>query len=57
MVLVDKLTKVAHFIPMKSVHKVVYIAKIYMHEVTNLHGVPKTIVSYIDSNFTSNFWK
>jgi hypothetical protein len=41
MVVVDKLTKVAHFIPVKSLHKVADIAKIYMHEVAKLHGVPK----------------
>jgi hypothetical protein len=57
MVVVDKLTKDAHFIPVKSVHKAVDIAKIYMCRVAKLHGVPKMIVSEKDSKFTSNFWK
>ena len=42
---------------MKSVHKEVIIAKIYMQEISKLHGVPKTIVFDRDSKFTLNFWK
>jgi hypothetical protein len=57
MVVVDKLTKVAHFIPMKTTHKEKNIADIYMKEVSRLHGVPKAIVSDKDPKFTSNFWK
>jgi hypothetical protein len=56
-VVVDKLAKDAHFIPVKSTHKAADIVEIYMHEVANFHGVPRTIVSDIDSKFTSNFWK
>jgi hypothetical protein len=57
MVVVDKLTKASHFIPVKSTHKETDIAKIYMREIAKLHDVPKTIVSERDSNFTSKFWK
>jgi hypothetical protein len=57
MVVVDKLTKAAHFIPVKSVHKSANIVDIYMRENYKLHGVPKTILSDEDSKFTSNFWK
>ena len=57
MVVVDKLTKAAHFVPVKSTHKAVDIAKIYMKEIARLHGIPKAIVSERDSKFTSNFWK
>jgi len=57
MVVVDKLSKVAHFIPVKTTHKVANIADIYMKEVSKLHGVPKAIVSNKDPKFTSNFWK
>lgn len=57
MVVVDKLTKVAHFILVKSTHKASNIAKIYMKEISVLHGIPKSIVSYIDSKFTSNFFR
>jgi hypothetical protein len=45
MVVVDKLTKVTHFIPVKTTHKATNIAEIYMREVARLHGVPKAIVS------------
>jgi hypothetical protein len=57
MVVVDKLTKATHFIPVKTTHKETNIAEIYMKEVVRLHGVPKEIVSDIDPKFTSNFWK
>ena len=45
MVVVDKLTKVAHFIPVKSTHKMDGIAKIFMKEIFKLHGLPKAIIS------------
>jgi hypothetical protein len=57
MVVVEKLTKASHFILVKSTHKEIDIAEIYMCGVPKLHGVPKTIVSNRDSNFTSKFWK
>jgi hypothetical protein len=57
MVVVDKLTKAAHFIPMKTTHKAANIAEIYMKKIYRLHGVPKAIVSDKDPKFTSNFWK
>jgi hypothetical protein len=57
MVVVDKLTKAAHFIPVKLTHKATNIANIYMREIARLHGIPKTIMSDRDPNFTSNFWK
>jgi hypothetical protein len=57
MVVVDKLTKVAHFIPVKMTHKATNIAEIYMKEIARLHGIPKEIVSDRDSKFTSNFWR
>jgi hypothetical protein len=55
MVVVDKITKVAHFIPMKTTHKATNVVDIYMREVACLHGIPKTIVSNRDPNFTSKF--
>ena len=57
MVVVDKLTKVAHFIPMKVAHKATDVVDIYMREVARLHGIPKTIVFDRDKKFTSKFWK
>jgi hypothetical protein len=55
MVVVDKLSKDAYFIPMKTTHKEENIVEIYMKEVGKLHGVPKTIVLYRNPKFTSNF--
>ena len=57
MVVVDKLTKATHFIPVKLTHKVANIVDVYMREIARLHGIPKTIVSDIDPKLTSNFWK
>ena len=57
MVVVDKLTKASHFIPMKVTHKETNVVDIYMREVTRLHGIPKTIVSDKDPKFTSKFWR
>jgi hypothetical protein len=44
MVVVENLTKDAHFIPIKMNHKETNIASIYMKEVVRLHGVPKKIL-------------
>ena len=57
MVVVDKLTKEAHFILVKSTHKIDDIAQIFMKEIFKLHGFPKEIVSDRDVKLTSNFWK
>ena len=57
MVVVDKLTKTSHFIPIKSTYKADSIAKIFMKEIFRLHGLPKAIISDMDTKFTSNFWK
>jgi hypothetical protein len=57
MVVVDKLTKVAHFILVKLTHKAANIVDVYMREIARLHGISKTIVSNRDPKFTSKFWK
>eukprot|EP00253_Pinus_taeda_P017231 PITA_17231 len=56
-VVVDKLSKAAHFIPVQSTYKAAQIAHIFMQNVFRLHGLPKTIVSDRDVKFTSAFWK
>ena len=45
MVVVDKLTKEVHFIPVKSTYETGDIAKIFMKEIFKLHGLPKEIIS------------
>jgi hypothetical protein len=57
MVVVDKITKAVHFIPLKTTHKAIDVVDIFLKEVAHLHGIPKTIVSDRDLKFTSNFWK
>ena len=44
-VVVDKLSKSTHFIPVKSTYKAVYIADIFLKETFRLHGIPKEIIS------------
>ena len=44
MVLVDKLTKSSHFVPIQSNFKAAKIANVYMKEISRLHGIPKAIV-------------
>jgi hypothetical protein len=57
MIVVDKLTKTSHFVPVKTTHTTTNIAEIYMREISRLHGIPKTIVSDRDTKFTSNLWR
>ena len=57
MIVVDKLRKVAHFIPIKSTFQSIDVVDIFIKEVSQLHEIPKTIVSNKDLKFTSNFWK
>eukprot|EP00253_Pinus_taeda_P035992 PITA_35992 len=57
MVVVDKLSKAAHFKPVQSTYKATQIAHIFMQNVFRLHGLPKTIISDRNVKFTSSFWK
>ncbi|KAL0543549.1 hypothetical protein IC582_018647 [Cucumis melo] len=56
-VVVDRLTKSAHFVPGKSTYTASKWAQLYMSEIVRLHGVPMSIVSDRDARFTSKFWK
>jgi hypothetical protein len=55
-VIVDTLTKVAHFIPVKTTYNANQLAQLYMSRIVSLHGIPKTITSDRGSLFTSAFW-
>ena len=57
MVLVDRLSKAAHFILVQSTYKTMQIKYIFMREMFRLHGIPKTVISDRDVKFTSTFWK
>ena len=52
MVVVDKLSKSAHFIPVKSTYKDVNVAEIFLKEIFQLHGVAKMVIFEWDVNFT-----
>ena len=56
-VIVDRLTKTAHFIPIWEDQPLDQLARIYIREVVRHHGVPTSIISDRDPRFTSNFWK
>jgi hypothetical protein len=56
-VIVDHLTKVAHFILVKATYSGAKFAKLYMSRIVCLHEVPKKIVSNRGSQFTSKFWE
>ena len=56
-VIVDKLTKSAHFIPVMMNYSMDRLAQLYVKEIVRLHGVPLSIVSDRDLRFTSRFWK
>jgi hypothetical protein len=56
-VVVDRLTKVAHFIPVHTTYTGKKLAELYLARIMCLHGVPKKIVSDRGSQFTSKFWQ
>jgi hypothetical protein len=56
-VIVDRLTKSAHFLPVKETDKMEKLARTYIREIVRLHGVPISIISDRDSRFTSRFWQ
>jgi transposase InsO family protein len=56
-VIVDQLTKVSHFIPIKTTYSGLQLAELYMSRIVYLHGVSKKIVSDRGTQFTSKFWE
>jgi transposase InsO family protein len=56
-VIVYRLTKSAHFIPVNQKDNAEKLIDIYVKEIVSKHGVPKKIVSDRGSVFTSAFWK
>ncbi|GJR86668.1 reverse transcriptase domain-containing protein [Tanacetum coccineum] len=56
-VIVDHLTKSAHFIPTQATDNMETLTRLYIKEIVSQHGVPISIISDRDSHFTSRFWR
>ncbi|GJY87370.1 retrotransposon-related protein [Tanacetum coccineum] len=56
-VIVDRLSKYAHFIPLSHTFRVAQLAQVFLDNVYKLHGLPKVLVSDRDMVFVSLFWK
>ena len=55
--IVDRLTKSVHFIPVRIDYSMDRLAELYVDEIVRFHGVPLSIMSDRDPRFTSRFWK
>jgi transposase InsO family protein len=56
-VIVDRLTKTAHFLPVHTTYNAKKYAEIYLDQIVHLHGVPKTIISDRGAQFIARFWE
>jgi hypothetical protein len=55
-VIIDRFSKVAHFILVKTTYGGATLAQLYLKEIVRLHGIPRRIVSDRGTQFTSKFW-
>jgi hypothetical protein len=56
-IIVDRLTKTTHFLPVHTTHKAEKYAEIYIDQIVRLHGIPRTIVSDRGASFVARFWE
>ena len=55
-VMVDRLTKSAHFLPLRTDYSLDKMVELYIREIVWLHGIPISIISDRDTRFTLRFW-
>ena len=55
-VVVDRLTKSAHFLPVRTDYSLDKLAELYIEEIVRLHGIPISVILDRDPRFTSRFW-
>ncbi|MCO5586541.1 hypothetical protein L7F22_040482 [Adiantum nelumboides] len=56
LVIVDRFSKTAHFIPCKKAASAPYIASLFVQHIFRIHGLPRSIISDRDPKFTGHFW-
>jgi hypothetical protein len=56
-VIVDQLTKTAHFFAVHTTYSIQDYAEIYMDQIVHLHGIPKTIISNRGTQFLAQIWE
>jgi hypothetical protein len=56
-VIIDRLTKTTHFIPVHTTYTIKKYAEVYLDQILRLHGVPKTIISNRGAQFIAHFWE
>jgi len=56
-VIVDRLPKLAHFLPVKTIYRAQHYAELYISHILSLHGIHKTIISDRGAQFIARFWE
>lgn len=56
-VIVDHITKASHFLVVKTTHKALHLARLFIAKIVRFHGIPSSIICDRDPKFTSRFWK